>query len=89
MYKQHREQIKQHKQQTAQADPDNRAARRTEKQVWASEEREEGLTTRLEREHLNVRKARGRPEKERARAQMFGMRIIGGEEDQSKFAPIR
>lgn len=40
---------------------------RGERDIWAWAGREQGLTTVLERDHLNVRRARGRPEKERKR----------------------
>jgi hypothetical protein len=78
-YSQHRAELKKHKKLAAQADPENRASRRTERDVWAWEEREEGVTTVLEREHLNVRKARGRPDKERARVSAY--RTVGAEPD--------
>lgn len=73
-YKTHQAEVKRLKRLAAQDDPANRAARRTEREVWAWEGRAEGLTTELERRHLNVRKARGRPEKERARLGGFGLR---------------
>ncbi|KAK8864550.1 hypothetical protein IAR55_001800 [Kwoniella newhampshirensis] len=41
--------------------------RRTEREMWAWEGRAEGLTTRLERLHLNKRRANARPAKERRR----------------------
>lgn len=71
-YEAHRAEVKEHKRLAALADPTNRVARRTERDVWAWEGRAEGLTTILERTHLNVRKARGRPEKERARVEAYG-----------------
>lgn len=43
---------------------------RSERDVWAWSGRQEGLTTVLERDHLNVRRARARPGKERQRLGM-------------------
>lgn len=68
----YRAEVKTHKRLAALDNPSNRAARRTEREIWAWEERAEGLTTTLERTHLNVRRANGRPEKERARLGIFG-----------------
>lgn len=48
-------------------------SRRTEREMRSWEGREPGLTTRLERVHLNDRRARARPEKER-RTLGFGLR---------------
>jgi hypothetical protein len=80
-YTQYRSELKEHKKLAAQTDPTNRAARRTEREVWEWEGRQEGVTTILEREHLNVRRARGRPEKER-------LRLATGSEETAKLIEV-
>ena len=53
-----------------------------ERDVWAWEDRAEGLTTRLERMHLNKRRQNARPGKERKdvdrRERTFGKRQVVG-----------
>ncbi|KAK4689288.1 hypothetical protein P7C73_g824, partial [Tremellales sp. Uapishka_1] len=53
---------------------DTGKARRTVRDVMAWEGRRDGLTTRLERLHLNVRRSRNRPAKERKRADEVNLR---------------
>ncbi|WWD17134.1 hypothetical protein CI109_101571 [Kwoniella shandongensis] len=58
---------------------DSGKLRRNEREIWGWEGREEGLTTRLERLHLNKRRGGKRPEKERRRRDQFGL-LAGFEE---------
>ncbi|WVQ99527.1 hypothetical protein IAU59_006663 [Kwoniella sp. CBS 9459] len=56
---------------------ESKKARRSEREIWEWEGRADGLTTTLERLHLNKRRGEARPKKERRRIEAFET-FVGG-----------
>ncbi|WVF71339.1 hypothetical protein IAT40_006142 [Kwoniella sp. CBS 6097] len=56
---------------------ESKKARRSEREIWEWEDRADGITTRLERVHLNKRRGEGRPKKERRRIEAYEKYVDG------------
>ncbi|OCF32963.1 hypothetical protein I316_05301 [Kwoniella heveanensis BCC8398] len=56
---------------------ESKKARRSEREIWEWDGRADGLTTRLERIHLNKRRAEARPKKERRRIEAYERFVDG------------
>ncbi|WRT66542.1 uncharacterized protein IL334_003501 [Kwoniella shivajii] len=62
---------------------DSGKLRRTEKEIWDWQGRKDGITTTLERLHLNKRRAEARPKKERNRIERYES-LFGGVKDEAR-----